>query len=102
MHIANRILFTKRFLSPLLTFARTRKEWWYPDPEYLKQFGGVVLYPDEVTSRWKVPNWNGKSPPREWKVKNMIINFGCAHPAAHGLLRLVLELDGEVGFSRFC
>ena len=30
------------------------------------------------------------------KVKNFTINFGPQHPAAHGVLRLVLELDGEV------
>ncbi len=29
-------------------------------------------------------------------VKNMTINFGPQHPAAHGVLRLVLEMDGEV------
>jgi len=29
------------------------------------------------------------------KVKNLSINFGPQHPAAHGVLRLVLELDGE-------
>ncbi len=29
-------------------------------------------------------------------VKNYTINFGPQHPAAHGVLRLVLELDGEV------
>ncbi len=29
-------------------------------------------------------------------LKNMIINFGPQHPAAHGVLRLVLEMDGEV------
>jgi NADH-quinone oxidoreductase subunit D len=28
--------------------------------------------------------------------KNMTINFGPQHPAAHGVLRLVLEMDGEV------
>merc|ERR1719454_501733 len=27
--------------------------------------------------------------------KNMQLNFGPAHPAAHGVLRLVLQLDGE-------
>ena len=30
------------------------------------------------------------------KVKNFEMNFGPQHPAAHGVLRLVLELDGEV------
>jgi len=30
------------------------------------------------------------------KIKNFAINFGPQHPAAHGVLRLVLELDGEV------
>ena len=30
------------------------------------------------------------------KVKNFLLNFGPQHPAAHGVLRLVLELDGEV------
>lgn len=29
-------------------------------------------------------------------IKNMEINFGPQHPAAHGVLRLMLELDGEV------
>jgi NADH dehydrogenase (ubiquinone) Fe-S protein 2 len=30
------------------------------------------------------------------KIKNFEMNFGPQHPAAHGVLRLVLELDGEV------
>jgi NADH dehydrogenase (ubiquinone) Fe-S protein 2 len=30
------------------------------------------------------------------KLKNFSINFGPQHPAAHGVLRLVLELNGEV------
>jgi NADH-quinone oxidoreductase subunit D len=29
-------------------------------------------------------------------VRNFTINFGPQHPAAHGVLRLVLELDGEI------
>jgi NADH-quinone oxidoreductase subunit D len=32
----------------------------------------------------------------EHNVRNFSINFGPQHPAAHGVLRLVLELDGEV------
>ena len=32
----------------------------------------------------------------EAKIKPMTINFGPQHPAAHGVLRLVMEMDGEV------
>src|SRR5258708_35799365 len=32
----------------------------------------------------------------EQNVRNFTINFGPQHPAAHGVLRPVLELDGEV------
>lgn len=29
-------------------------------------------------------------------IKNMTLNFGPQHPAAHGVLRLILEMDGEI------
>lgn len=32
----------------------------------------------------------------EAAVRNFTINFGPQHPSAHGVLRLVLELDGEI------
>ena len=32
----------------------------------------------------------------EANVRNFTINFGPVHPSAHGVLRLILELDGEV------
>lgn len=40
-----------------------------------------------------------KMPPVERDVKNIVLNFGPQHPAAHGVLRLVLELSGEVFFA---
>lgn len=30
------------------------------------------------------------------EIRNFTLNFGPAHPAAHGVLRLVLEMDGEM------
>jgi NADH dehydrogenase I D subunit len=30
------------------------------------------------------------------KVKNYLLNFGPQHPAAHGVLRLIIELNGEI------
>lgn len=53
------------------------------------------MYPDKDT-KWCPKNWNAKTFPIEKRVKNMVINFGPQHPAAHGVLRLVLELDGEI------
>ncbi|MCC6468680.1 MAG: NADH-quinone oxidoreductase subunit D [Alphaproteobacteria bacterium] len=32
----------------------------------------------------------------EQQIKNLTMNFGPQHPAAHGVLRLVLEMDGEI------
>lgn len=33
---------------------------------------------------------------KEVELKNMTLNFGPQHPAAHGVLRLILEMDGEL------
>lgn len=38
---------------------------------------------------------NGDSPFLK-RIKNLTLNFGPQHPAAHGVLRLVLFLDGEI------
>jgi len=34
-----------------------------------------------------------EGPPR---IRNFMMNFGPQHPAAHGVMRLVLEMDGEI------
>ncbi len=39
---------------------------------------------------------DGDALPAASRIRNFNINFGPQHPAAHGVLRLVLELDGEI------
>ena len=34
--------------------------------------------------------------PGDEAISNYTINFGLQHPAAHGVLRLIMELDGEI------
>jgi len=67
---------------------------WHPDAEYFKQFDGPVLY-NEDNKVWGLVHPPDELPPLEKKIKNMSLNFGPQHPAAHGVLRLVLELEGE-------
>lgn len=47
----------------------------------------IMINPDELNS-------NTNSLPT--KKSNITLNFGPQHPAAHGVLRLILEMDGEV------
>jgi len=86
---------------------------WYPDKEYWKQFEGkAILYPDLKDVPKNTLSYpmtldpdkymvkdnlldNGMDIEEEKFVKNTQLNFGPQHPAAHGVLRLVLQLDGE-------
>ncbi|WP_309603087.1 NADH-quinone oxidoreductase subunit D [Sphingomonas sp.] len=42
------------------------------------------------------PETGAKPTPGDETVNNFTINFGPQHPAAHGVLRLIMELDGEI------
>jgi len=71
---------------------RGAKKYWL-DTEFFKQYEGTVMYPEEA--RWVLPIDRHEKFTPEKIVRNMTINFGPQHPAAHGVLRLILELDGE-------
>ncbi|PSN37068.1 NADH dehydrogenase [ubiquinone] iron-sulfur protein 2 [Blattella germanica] len=61
----------------------------------MKQFDGPVLYADQATIDMHKKYEKCRRKPKFRKIKNMEINFGPQHPAAHGVLRLLLELEGE-------
>ena len=67
--------------------------------------GRVVYEPVSIEPRTLVPKVirddNRYEPelariPAMPEIQNFTLNFGPQHPAAHGVLRLVLEMDGEV------
>lgn len=76
-------------------FSQRRGARWYPDEVFFKEFSTPVLYLPGSVRKWTLP-YDLKIPPAEKSIKNISINFGPQHPAAHGVLRLVLELEGEV------
>ncbi|KRY92681.1 putative NADH dehydrogenase [ubiquinone] iron-sulfur protein 2, mitochondrial [Trichinella pseudospiralis] len=83
---------------------------WYPDGKFYKRFNKLYWESETVSDSFR-PSEADLARARlldderrpnlmpdlvERKVENMILNFGPQHPAAHGVLRLMLELDAEI------
>lgn len=76
-----------------------RNKSYYGEPKTFKQASEVLLTVDDPeASKWKLPpgNFTMTDRPNTTQGQNVILNFGPQHPAAHGVLRLILELDGEI------
>ena len=57
---------------------------------------GSVMFPDEDTWKW---DRDAEAFP-DILLSTLTINFGPQHPAAHGVLRLIMEIEGEVSILR--
>ena len=67
------------------------------DPEQKRViYQPVTIEPREIMPRVIREDNYGDCTNDMAEIKNYTLNFGPQHPAAHGVLRLVLELDGEV------
>merc|ERR1712127_84683 len=72
---------------------------YYGEPSEYKEVQENVLLVNEENSKWKTIPGNLRSAEKQVSShlgQNVILNFGPQHPAAHGVLRLILELDGEL------
>lgn len=79
-----------------LLFSNHLQKKWYPDTDWIKDYDGPVMFPEGKTKYLRTGYWSGKIQPKEVEIKTVQINFGPNHPAAHGVLRLIMHLDGEV------
>ncbi|CAG0883214.1 unnamed protein product [Cyprideis torosa] len=70
-------------------FPMHQNVYYFPDaPEVYRAQGTDVNWKDIVNTKLDMKFF-----------KNLTINFGPAHPAAHGVLRMIVELDGETVMS---
>ncbi|TVY32664.1 NADH-ubiquinone oxidoreductase 49 kDa subunit, mitochondrial [Lachnellula subtilissima] len=95
-------------LRPALPIARTSRAFSsVPSLRYAEPYEGTKLIPTDSNfshptdpydtqhvNKTPDPNLDGEGVENR-KIRHYTVNFGPQHPAAHGVLRLILELNGE-------
>nr|CAH8832034.1 unnamed protein product [Trichobilharzia regenti] len=68
---------------------------WLPDKQFMDQLKDALVKPGFRKSMQK-PLPIDIFTRRHMEVQSVQLNFGPQHPAAHGVLRVIMELDGEL------
>ncbi|KAI3383744.1 hypothetical protein SNEBB_002907 [Seison nebaliae] len=88
---------TRRILSFTKTekiFSRNARYW--PEAEETDHlFRPMLISPEQEKFLKKAPANDKLLEPEDVRFENMVVNFGPQHPAAHGVLRMILEVNGE-------
>merc|ERR1711962_1656428 len=101
--VAKSVLYSKtKNVIPAQFNVIKRHAIWQPDAKYRAKYDAPFLVPDGMEIPKEAWDAHAKKPlvPHQFVApevtfENIQINFGPVHPAAHGVLRLILELDGE-------
>ena len=76
------------------TAAAGDEEFWADEPEQTAPAGGYDTTEGRVYTVTG-EDWDSITAPPEGEQERLVVNMGPQHPSTHGVLRLILELDGE-------
>lgn len=81
---------TRRYATPEPSGTRL-----IPADEHFRPVNDIYGFPGRDTSSAALKKARDENSTDDRKVRHYTVNFGPQHPAAHGVLRLILEINGE-------